>query len=85
LAAVLEYLQTSYFTYATANLKAVATEEKYVRFNYGGFGETQARSQRRLNQARLHVADELTLCGAEQNTEIQNLYSGTNILDYYFQ
>lgn len=82
---ILDYLQTSYFDYAIANLKAVAADEKYVSFNYGGFGETQARSQRRLNLARLHVADELTRCDAKQNTAIQNTYSDTNILDYYFQ
>lgn len=85
LLAILDYLQTSYFSYAIANLNAISADEKYVSFNYGGFGETQARSQRRLNHARLHVSDELARCDAKQNTEIQNTYAGTNILDYYFQ
>lgn len=82
---ILDYLQTSYFDYATANLKAISADEKYVSFNYGGFGETLARSQRRLNLARLHVADELAGCDATQNIAIQNIYWSTRILDYYSQ
>ena len=85
LTAILDYLQTSYFSYAIANKEAVSAEAKHVQFNYGGFGEIQARSARRLNLARLHVADELTRCGAKQNAAIQTTYSGTNILDYYFR
>jgi glutathione S-transferase len=84
LTVILDYLQSSYFTYANANLEAITANEKYVIYDYGGFGKTRSRSQRRLNHARLHVADELLRCNAKENTAIQEVYSGTNILDYYF-
>ena len=82
---ILQYLQTSYFSFARANITAGLAGEKYFDFDYGGFGKTRSRTQRRLNVARLHVADELARCGALDNTIIQAVYSSTDILDYYFQ
>ena len=56
--------------------------EKYFEYDYG-YEPTRARTQRRLNLARLHVQDELQRLGAEANPDIQALFSGRGILEYY--
>jgi glutathione S-transferase len=79
---VLDYLQGSYFRFATANIAAGLAGEKYFEYDYG-YEPTRARTQRRLNLARLHVQDELQRLGAEANPDIQALFSGRGILEYY--
>ncbi len=79
---VLDYQQGSYFCFAAANIKAGLAGEKYFQYDYG-FGPTQARTQRRLNLARMHVQDELQRLDADNHPEIQALFAGRGILEYY--
>ena len=79
---VLDYLQGSYYQSAPANIAAGLAGEKYYVFDYG-FGATRARTQKRLNQARLHVQHELQRLGADENTDVQELFATRGILDYY--
>lgn len=82
LAVVLDYLQRSYLPFATANIAAGLAGEKYYEYDYG-FGMTRARTQRRLNLARLHVRDELNRAGAATNESVQQLYGTRGILQHY--
>lgn len=82
LAVVLDYLQGTYFKFASANISAGLAGEKYYEYDYG-FGPVRARTQRRLNVARLHVQDELLRLGADTNAQIQGLFAGRGILEYY--
>ena len=82
LSGILDYLQGTYFQFASANITAGLAGEKYYEYDYG-FGPTRARTQRRLNVARLHVQDELLRLGAEKNGDIQKLLAGRGILGHY--
>jgi glutathione S-transferase len=82
LSGILGYLQGTYFQFATANIAAGLAGEKYYEYDYG-FGPTRARTQRRLNAARLHVQDELLRLGADTNADIQKLFAGRGILEHY--
>ena len=82
LSGVFDYLQRTYFQFASANIAAGLAGEKYYQYDYG-FGLTRARTQRRLNVARLHVQDELLRLGADTNDDIQNLFCGRGILQHY--
>jgi len=82
LGVVLDYLQGTYFHFASANIAAGLAGEKYYEYDYG-YGPTRARTQRRLNVARLHVQDELQRLGAETNADIQALFAGRGILEHY--
>ncbi len=79
---VLDYLQNSYFQSASANIAAGLAGEKYFECDYG-FGTTRARSQKRLNLARLHVKNELLRAGASDDTGVQDLFAGRGILEHY--
>ena len=82
LSAVLDYLQGTYFHFASANIAAGLAGEKYYEYDYG-FGPTRARTQRRLNRAREHVQDELLRLGADTNGDIQQLFAGRGMLEHY--
>lgn len=82
LTGLLGYFEGSYFKAATNNIAAGLAGEKYYEYDCG-FGPTQARTQKRLNQARLHVKDELNRIGANDNAEIQTYFAGRDILEYY--
>ena len=82
LSVVLDYLQGSYYQSASANIAAGLADEKYYEYDYG-FGITRARTQKRLNLARLHVRDELLRLNADTNSDIQALFDGRGILEYY--
>ena len=84
LSPILDYLQTSYFQFATANVAAGLAGEKYYEYDYG-FGPTRARTQKRLNVARLHVGDELRRVQASGNSAVDELFAGRGILEYYLQ
>ena len=71
-----------YYQSASANIAAGLAGEKYYEFDYG-FGTTRARTQKRLNLARLHVQDELQRLGAGDNADIQELFTGCGILAHY--
>jgi glutathione S-transferase len=79
---ILDYLQNSYFQFATANISAGLAGEKYYEYDYG-FGPTRARTQKRLNVARLHVRDELQCAGAATDKGVQALFAGRGILEHY--
>jgi len=79
---VLDYLQGSYYQSAPANIAAGLAGEKYYTFDYG-FGATRARTQKRLNVARLHVQDELQRLGASENAAIKVLFANRGILEHY--
>jgi len=82
LSLVLDYLQGSYFQFATANIAAGLAGEKYYEYDYG-FGPTRARTQKRLNMARLHVGDELQRAGATDNKTVTEFFAGRNVLEHY--
>lgn len=79
---LLDYVQGSYLRFATANIAAGLAGEKYYEYDYG-FGPTKARTQRRLNKARLHVQDELRRIGAGNHERVTDLYGDRGILDHY--
>jgi hypothetical protein len=82
LTTILDYAQGTYYHFASANISAGLAGEKYYEYDYG-FGATQARTQRRLNLARLHVQDELLQLGAPANQAIARLFMDRGILEYY--
>jgi len=82
LTVLLDYLQGSYYRSARANIAAGLAGEKYYTFDYG-FGPSRARTQKRLNMARLHVQDELLRAGAARDAGVHALFAGRGILDYY--
>jgi glutathione S-transferase len=82
LAVVLDYLQGTYFKFAPANIAAGLAGEKYYEYDYG-YGPTRARTQRRLNVARLHVQDELQQVDAASNRAIQAFFASRGILEHY--
>ena len=84
LPAVLDYLQASYYQSAPANIAAGLAGDKYYEYDYG-FGTTRARTQKRLNLARLHVQDELRRAGAADNAATQVLFAGRGILEHYLK
>ena len=79
---VLDYAQGTYFEFARANIAAGLAGEKYYEYDYG-FGPTRARTQRRLNLARLHVQDELLEYGAADKKPVKALFAGRGILEHY--
>lgn len=82
LTVILDYIQRSYLQFATANIAAGSAGSKYYEYDFG-FGPTKARTQRRLNKARLHVRDELNRLGADKHTAIMQLYGSRGILQHY--
>ena len=82
LSTVLDYLQGSYYQSAPANIAAGLAGEKYYEYDYG-FGTTRARTQKRLNVARLHVQNELLRVGAADDAVVQALFAGRGILEHY--
>ncbi len=79
---VLEYAQGTYFQFARANIAAGLAGEKFYEYDYG-FGATRARTQKRLNLARLHVQDELLQLGATRHDSVNTLFAGRGILEHY--
>jgi glutathione S-transferase len=82
LTGILDYIQRSYLRFATANIAAGLAGRKYYEYDYG-FGPTRARSQKRLNVARLHVRNELERIGAPSHGGVQKLFLGRGILEHY--
>lgn len=84
LAAVLDYLQGTYFKFASANISAGLAGDKYYQYDYG-FGPTRARTQKRLNLARLHVQYELLRVNAAGDAAVKSLFAGRGMLEYYLK
>lgn len=82
LGVLLDYLEGSYFRSAQANIAAGSVGERFYEFDFG-FGKTRARTQRRLNAARLHVRAELRRIGAADHLDIQRLFTSRGILQHY--
>ena len=79
---VLDYVQRTYFSFASANIAAGLAGETFYEYDYG-YGATRARTQRRLNLARLHVQDELQRLAAADNSDVKALFDGRGILEHY--
>ena len=84
LPSILDYLARTYFVSSAANISAGLAGEKFYEYDIG-YGVTRARTARRLNQARLHVKDELNLVNAAQDPSVRTLLEQTGILSYYLQ
>jgi hypothetical protein len=82
LSPLLDYFQHSYFTAATANIAGSSAGERFYEVDFG-LGPVTARTQKRLNVARLHVRDELQKVASMENKDVQATYGSRNILDYY--
>ncbi|MGI9292500.1 MAG: glutathione binding-like protein [Pseudomonadales bacterium] len=82
LSVILDYVQRSYLQFASANIAAGLAGEKYYEYDYG-FGPIRARTQKRLNMARLHVQYELQRMGADSHESINQLFAGRGILEHY--
>ena len=82
LSPLLDYFQHSYFTAATANITGSSAGERFYEVDFG-LGPVTARTQKRLNVARLHVRDELQKVASMENKDVQATYGSRNILDYY--
>lgn len=79
---LLDYLQGSYYAFASPNIVAGLAGEKYFEYDYG-FGPTRARTQRRLNLARLHVQDELKAVDIAHNDDARAVFQDRGILEFY--
>lgn len=84
LASIVNYFARTYFVSASANIAAGLASEKFYAYDIG-YGITRARTARRLNQARLHVKEELKLVNAAQDSSVQALMGQNGILSYYLQ
>ena len=79
---LLDYLQRSYLVMAKANIAGSKAGEKFYEFDFG-YGPTRARTQGRLNKARLHVQNELRRVDADNHDSIVELYGSRGILQHY--
>jgi len=79
---ILDYARGTYFKFARANISAGLSGKKYYEYDYG-FGPTRARTQKRLNMARLHVQDELLQLGVAVQESINSMLAGRDILEHY--
>jgi glutathione S-transferase len=82
LSLLLDYIQRTYLVMASANIAGGKAGEKYYEFDFG-YGPTKARTQGRLNKARLHVRDELTRIDADKHADIADFYGSRGILQHY--
>jgi glutathione S-transferase len=82
LAAILAYADSTYAKYVAANIAAAAKGEKYFEYDFG-YGTTRARTQKRLNKARLHVRDELEKLDAANPGLTRDALGQLKLLDYY--
>jgi hypothetical protein len=82
LAVVLDYIQATYFEFASANISAGLAGEKYYEYDFG-YGTTRARTQKRLNMARLHVQNELLQAGAPDQEGIAAMFKNRGIIEHY--
>jgi len=83
-ASIVNYFARTYFVSASANITAGLAGEKFYEYDIG-YGVTRARTARRLNQARLHVKEELNLVNAAQDPSVRTLLEENGILSYYLQ
>jgi glutathione S-transferase len=80
--AILAYADNTYANYVTANLAAATEGEKYFEYDFG-YGHTRARTQKRLNKARLHVRDELERIAAASPGIMREGLAAPRLLGYY--
>ncbi len=82
LSQILDYADNTYANYSRENSAAVAQGEKYFEYDFG-YGNTRARTQKRLNKARLHVQDELNRIDAARPGLVRSALGQLTLLDYY--
>jgi len=80
--AIFHYLDGTFFAFARANISASDTGEKYYEYDFG-YGATRARTQRRLNKARLHVQDELQQLDHDSYYKLEKVFADSRILEFY--
>ena len=74
-----DYAQNHYQVFARSSIEAAAKGEKFFELDLGD-GPFVARSMKRLEKARLHVADELKRFGS-----INSSLSSTKVMDFYLE
>jgi hypothetical protein len=84
LASILNYFARTYFLSSSANIAAGHAGGKFYEYDIG-YGVTRARTAKRLNQARLHVKEELNLVNAARDPSVRTLLEENGILSYYLQ
>ena len=84
LASILNYFARTYFLSSSANISAGQAGGKFYEYDIG-YGVTRARTAKRLNQARLHVKEELNLVNAARDPSVRTLLEQNGILSYYLQ
>jgi len=82
LAGIFDYADHSYFIFAPASIGAGLRGEKYFEFDYG-YGAIKARSQKRLEKARLHVRDELTQMPNNKLEQARRQLGHYRCMNYY--
>ena len=79
---IFDYAQSTYFRFAAANIAAGLRGDKFYDYDYG-YGPVNARTQKRLNFARLHVQDELQQMSTQDDAHVQAYFDGRGILEHY--
>lgn len=80
--ALLQYAENSYAHYVSENIAAANQGEKYFEYDFG-YGPTRARTQKRLNKARLHVRDELSKIESNKPGLVTQGLALEKLLQYY--
>ena len=76
---IFDHARNHYQVFARNSIETAAKGEKFFELNLGD-GPFVARSMKRLEKARLHVADELKRCGS-----INSSLSATKVMDFYLE
>lgn len=79
---VFDYAQKTYFLFAPASIRAGLRGEKYYQYDYG-YGPTKARSQKRLEKARLHVGSEISRLGEPAVKAFRNTFADYSFPEFY--
>jgi glutathione S-transferase len=79
---LLDYAEATYYPYTSASISAGMQGEKYFEYDFG-YGATRARTQRRLEKARLHVGDELLQGRNADAGLLRQVLQRDTITDFY--
>lgn len=77
-----DYAQKTYFVFAPASIRAGLSGEKYYEYDYG-YGPTKARSQKRLEKARLHVGNEISRLGKPAVKSFRTAFADYSFPEFY--
>ncbi|MFT4822834.1 MAG: glutathione S-transferase [Halioglobus sp.] len=82
LRSIFDYAQKTYFVFAPASISAGLRGEKYYEYDYG-YGPTRARSQKRLEKARLHVGNEISRLGEPAVDSFKSAFAQYSFPHFY--